>query len=409
MKVLVLSAYYTPEITAGMYLFTNLFEDMTKQDWNVELYSPLPTRGVDDATRKAYQAVDLETQYNGKLKIHRFYMPREGKNAVLRAARYLLINLVFLSKGLSTSADVLLLASTPPTQGAIGAILKRLTGIHFIYNLQDIFPDSLVSTGLAKKNSVLWKIGRKIEDFSYKNADKIIVISEDFKTNLLAKGVPEEKIEVIYNWVDEEAIVRVEKCQNDLFSKYDLDQNKFYITYCGTIGLTQNIELLLDVAGELALYSDIMFILVGDGAYKEEAMKTVALKKIQNVKFLPFQPYSDISKVFSLGDVGLVISKVNVGQNSVPSKTWSIMSAEQPILASFDLNSELCSIIRKAYCGLCVPAGNKEKLTDAILYFYRNRGEAIQQGKNGRKYIMGNLTRSHGTSKYIDIIKQYDS
>lgn len=66
--------------------------------------------------------------------------------------------------------------------------IKKIRGIPFVYCLQDIFPDSLAGTGLAKKGGLLWKIGRVIEDFTYKHADKIIVISEDFKKNIMAKG-----------------------------------------------------------------------------------------------------------------------------------------------------------------------------------------------------------------------------
>lgn len=92
-------------------------------------------------------------------------------------------------------------------------MVKMFTQQPIVYNLQDIFPDSLVGTGLAKKGGLLWKIGRVIEDFTYKHADKIIVISEDFKKNIMAKGVPEDKIVVVYNWVDQNAVVNVRTCR----------------------------------------------------------------------------------------------------------------------------------------------------------------------------------------------------
>lgn len=78
----------------------------------------------------------------------------------------------------------------------------------------------MLGTGLAKKGGLLWKIGRVIEDFTYKHADKIIVISEDFKKNIMAKGVPEDKIVVVYNWVDQNAVVDVPREKNKLFDKY---------------------------------------------------------------------------------------------------------------------------------------------------------------------------------------------
>jgi glycosyltransferase involved in cell wall biosynthesis len=293
------------------------------------------------------------------------------------------------------------MGSTPPTNGMLGGILRKIKKVPFVYNLQDVFPDSLVNTGLSSKNSILWKIGRKIENFSYRNADKIIVISEDFKRNIMEKGVPENKIDVIYNWVDENAVSPIIRNENPIFDKYSLDREKFYITYCGNIGLTQNMDMLIEVAKELDLYENICFVLVGDGSYKSEIEKNMKKTKLKNMILLPFQPYEQISNVFSLGDVGLIISKANIGQNSVPSKTWSIMSAQRPVLASFDLNSELNKVIERADCGICVPPDDKKALKDAILFLYNNKEHRITKGENGRKYILENLTRAVGTAKYI--------
>lgn len=298
--------------------------------------------------------------------------------------------------------------STPPIIGISAGWIKKKVGIRIIYNLQDIFPDSLVGTGLAKKGGLLWKIGRKIEDYTYRNADKIIVISEDFKKNIMAKGVPEDKIVVIYNWVDENAVVDVPRSENGLFDKYGLERDKFYITYSGNIGLTQNLDLLLEVAEELDKEApDIQFVIIGDGAYKQTLEKQVSEKHISNITFLPFQPYQDISLVFSLGDVGLVISKPGVGANSVPSKTWSIMSASRPVLANFDEN-ELKMIIEENNCGIFSKAGDKKAFKASILQLYRDRALAVEMGQNGRHFILENLTRDQGTQKYVDVIKSFE-
>ena len=294
--------------------------------------------------------------------------------------------------------------STPPIQGAMAALVKKFNKMPLVYNLQDIFPDSLVNNGLAKKGGLLWKIGRVIEDFTYRNADKIIVISEDFKKNIMAKGVPEEKIEVIYNWVDQNAVVDIPREENKLFDKYNLDRSKFYITYNGNIGLSQNMDMLLEVAKALEANDDIHFVLVGNGAYLDEVKHIVEERHIGNVHLLPFQPYEDISHVFSLGDVSLVISKPGTGAASVPSKTWSIMSASRPVLANFDEN-ELKDIVEKNKCGIFTKAGDKVAFTDAILSLYQNLELCKEYGNNGRQFVMDNLTREIGTQKYVDVIK----
>ena len=310
-------------------------------------------------------------------------------------------------KCLFTKYDVAFVDSTPPIQGLKNPLIKLIKRKHVVYNAQDIFPDSLVGTGLAKKGGVLWKIGRVVENITYKYADKIIVISEDFKRNIMAKGVPEEKIVVVYNWVDEEAVKHVAREENKLFDAYGLDRSKFYITYSGNIGLTQNMDMLLEVAKELeTVEPDIQFVLIGEGAYKKRVQEIIAEKNIGNVALLPFQPYEDISHVFSLGDAGLVISKPGVGENSVPSKTWSILSASRPVLANFDEN-ELKTIVAENQCGIFTKAGDKEAFKQAILDLYHDRARCEQLGRNGREFILKNLTRAVGTQKYVDVIKGF--
>lgn len=415
MKILFLSAYFHPEQAASPYLGENRNQAFADAGFDMIVYTPVPTRGIDKNVRNEYKNKKHEVLFDEKMIVHRFNLVGEKKNPVLRAWRYTMSCIKQYCKAVfakdARSCDLMFISSTPPIQGAMAALVKKCRRDHipFIYNLQDIFPDSLVGTGLAKKDGILWKIGRVIENFTYRNADKIIVISQDFKRNIMAKGVPEEKIEVIYNWVDEQAVVHIPKEENKLFEKYNLDPNKFYITYCGNIGLTQNMDLLLEVAKELSSEENIHFVLVGEGADKSRVENRVKNENISNISFLPFQPYEDISHVFSLGNVGLIISKPGVGENSVPSKTWSVMSAECPVIANFDEN-EIKSILEDNNCGIFTKAGDEEAFKNAILELYHNKDKAVELGKNGRQFILQNLTLEIGTSKYVKVVKEvYES
>lgn len=405
MKVMQLTGYFLPEKAASIYLTENRLEAFGEAGFDTVIWASRPTRGLSNEEYEEYKHKKTEMMYGGKVTVHRFAMFREGRNPLLRALRYSLNWIILLWKGLhEKNVDVVYLASTPPIQGMLGTFIKKFCGIPFVYNLQDIFPDSLVNNGLAKKGGVLWKIGRVIENFTYKHADKIIVISEDFKKNIMAKGVPEEKIVVVYNWVDQHAVVDIPRDQNKLFDAYGLDRNKFYITYNGNIGLSQNMDMLLEVAKSLRTNPDIQFVLVGDGAYLDEVKRIVAENQLDNVHLLPFQPYEDISHVFSLGDVSLVISKPGTGAASVPSKTWSIMSASRPVLANFDEN-ELKEIVNKHRCGIFTKAGDKEAFVEGILRLYNDRELCKEYGRNGRQFVMDNLTREVGTGKYVEVIK----
>lgn len=402
MKAIFPCSYYLPETAASLYITDNIVHACADKGIEVDLYTPSPTRNVPDGSAWERE----ERHMDGKLRIHRFHLYGEGKNPMLRALRYFLGEFILLHYCMWKKYDVAFVDSTPPIQGLKMPLIKWLKRKPTIYNVQDIFPDSLVGTGLTHEGSLIWKIGRMVEKITYRYADKIIVISEDFKKNIMAKGVPEDKIVVIYNWVDQNKVVDVPRGENKLFEIYGLDRGKFYITYNGNIGLTQNMDMLLDVAKELQEeYEDIHFVLVGNGAYLDEVKRKVADQQLENVHLLPFQPYEDISHVFSLGDASLVISKPGVGANSVPSKTWSIMSASRPVLANFDEN-ELKTIIENNHCGIFTKAGDKDAFKESILTLYNHRELCKEYGHNGRKFVLDNLTREVGTQKYVDVIKE---
>ena len=429
-----MSAYCTPEQAASTYLGANRNQAFADAGFVIHNFAPTPTRGVSNDVRRTYIKERMEESlFDNHMHVHRFHLMREGRNPLGRALRYSILCVILYIKGIirreSKEANVMFISSTPPILGSCAAMVKRHTRVPLVYNLQDIFPDSLVNNGLASKGGLLWKIGRVIEDFTYRHADKIIVISEDFKKNIMAKGVLEDKIVVVYNWVDQDAVVDIPREENKLFDKYGLDRSKFYVTYNGNVGLSQNMDMLLDVAEEFlqseglecseGLESldckDIHFVIVGEGAYKAEVDRQVKERNLTNVHLLPFQPYEDISHVFSLGDVSLVISKPGTGAASVPSKTWSIMSASRPVLANFDEN-ELKDILEgtiqssglknpQGPCGIFTKAGDKEAFKAAILKLYQNHQLGIEYGQNGRQFILDNLTKEVGTKKYVDVIK----
>lgn len=407
MKILSLPAYFYPEVVASSHLTQDLYEAMTELGMSIEIFVPEPTRGVSEKIRSEYKNREVEEYFEGKLKVNRFPMIREKTNPIQRAYRYFKCANIQKRKGKQAKdIDLIFVSSTPPIQGAMAAKVKKKLKVPFVYCLQDIFPDSLVGTGLSKKGSLFWRIGRKIEDYTYRNADKIIVISEDFKRNIIAKGVPEDKIEVIYNWVDEKAVIPISKEKNSLFEEYHLDRNNFHVVYAGNLGNAQNLNIIIDVAKTLKTFHDLKFVIFGTGGQEEELNQIIKEGSIDNVYMFPLQPIERISEVYSLGDASVVSCKPGLGESAFPSKTWSIMSAGTAVLANFDNGTELQEVIENNKVGLFTESGNIDQFRNAILYLYNNREICSKFGQKGRDFILKNLTKEVGTSKYIEIFKQ---
>lgn len=407
MKALIFSAYYEPEIAASLYLSTNLYEDMASSGIDVSLFVPTPTRGVSALERKKYSKEKrIEQKCNGRLVIHRVSLPREGKNIFFRAMRYLLLNLAFFIKSIYEKPDFIFVQSTPPTQGVMAAIIKRFKKVPLVYNLQDIFPDSLVGAGITIEGSALYRIGRKLENFTYKNCDCIIVISEDMKNNIIKKGVPEEKVKVISNWVNSDSVYPVEKKNNYLFEKFQIDPSKFIVLYAGNLGYAQNIEVILHAAEMLKDNNGIQFVIFGKGNQEEEYKKIATSLNLDNICFFPIQPYSEVSFVYSLGDVSVVSCKKGFGGSAMPSKTWNIMATGTPILASFDRNTEMEKIVQDYKVGLFAEAENEKEFCANIVKLYKNRDLLTSFGVNARNYVENNLDRNVCTNQYIETIME---
>ena len=187
-----------------------------------------------------------------------------------------------------------------------------------------------------------------------------------------------------------------------------MNPDKFYITYCGNIGLSQNMDLLISVAKELKIaFPNIYFILIGEGADKERLVNIIKQDKIDNILIFPFQPYEDIAHVFSLGDIGLVISKPGIGGSSVPSKMWSIMAAGRPVLASFDKNSALVNLIEDNNIGIAVDADDRKNFIDGIKALYLMEDDDLKNiGYRAQNYVNTYLNKNICIEKYINLINE---
>ena len=406
MKILLLPPYFFPEKMASSHLDHDRYETFASHGVLMDLFTPMPTRGVSDKVRLTYKKRKEEFAYDNMMRVYRFSMYREGRNPFLRALRYVFCFCKqFYFGWKSKDIDVICLVSTPPIQGMLGAFLKKIKHVPFVYNLQDIFPDSLIGSGLAKKNGVLWKVGRCIEDFTYRHADKIIVISEDFKENLLAKGVPSDKITIVYNWVDENRVVPIEEENNSLYEELNISRNKFTIVYAGNFGNAQNIDVIIQTAELLKNENDIQFLMFGTGGLVDFYKNIVDEKKLSNVYFYPLQPADKVSNVYSLGNLGIVTCKKGLGRGAFPSKTWSIMATGTPVIANYDKDTDLERLVVKNGLGVFSEAGDYHAMAKQILRMYNNKSLCAEYGLNARKYIETNVSKEIATNNYLKVIK----
>ena len=401
MKVIFPFSYYYPEQCAGIFVVDDLMHRLAAEGDESVIYVPTPTRNV----REGVEWKRKEVLCDGKMVVKRFHMYGEGKNPLLRALRYCFCELVYLHHLLCDKYDVAFIDSTPPIQGLKLPIVRLFRKCPVVYNAQDLFPDTLSGTGLAKKGGLLWKIGSWVARVTFNNTDKIIAISEDIKRTLVEeKGIPADKVVVVYNWVDSDAVVPIAKEENPLFEEFGLNREKFHVVYAGNLGNAQNINIVVDAAARLRDNENVEFVVFGSGGLESDIRARIETEGLKNLRLLPLQPVERVKYVYSLGDVCLVSCKEGLGGSAMPSKTWSILSCGRPVLANFD-EGELQMILTKNQLGVFTKAGDLEGFVEAISQLAAEPEKCEKMGARGRQFILDNLTKDAGTRKYAEVLR----
>ena len=406
MKILIPDAYFWPERIAFTHLEEDLLGTFVASGNDVTVICPTPTRGLSAEEIKKFRKYKRVKKRKG-VRIIRFWAPQEKKNPLIRAIRYLWCNIREYQIGKRlTDTDIIFAVSTPPTQGLvaakIGKAIARKKGkkIPLVYSLQDVFPDSLINAGLAVKDGLLWRMGRILENRTYQECNSIIVISEGIRRNIVKKGVDNSKIKVVSNWIDFSTTNMVLKENNKLMTELKIPKDKYIVLYAGNFGETQGAEIILDVAEQLREEKDILFVVFGGGSgynnFRENA------KSAGNVLTFDLQPMSRVPEVYSMGDIVLITCKPGTGKASLPSKVWSILACNRRIIASFDLESDLCDVVKETDAGICVEPGNPDAVSEAIL---AERESADYRDFSIREKAKKIASKDACTKNYLEILQ----
>lgn len=400
MRILFLDAYYKPEKIAFTHLEEDLIEGFVNAGHEIDIICPIPTRGINKNIAKKYKNVKYEEEYDGKVRIHRFWAPQEGINPLIRAFRYGWCNIRTYQIGKKFKyIDTIFANSTPPTQGWVASKLKIKLKCRFVYSLQDIFPDSLVSTQLSKKNTLIYQFGEKIANFTYDTADSIVVISQTFKNNIIKKGVSESKVKIIYNWVDTTKVKPVCKKDNKLFDELGISRDIPTIVYAGNFGASQNGQIIIDAAKKMR-NDEVQFVFFGGGSEYFTIKKQA--EKLSNIYCFDLMPLNRVSEVYSLGDIALITNAPGVGDCGMPSKLWMIMATNTTIVASIDRKSELAEVIISHTNGYVTSAGDVQELVRVMRY-------VLKSNLNGnsdiaREYTKKCADKESAVAKYLECL-----
>ena len=298
--------------------------------------------------------------------------------------------------------DVVIATSPQLLVGLSGFWIAKLKGVPFVLEIRDLWPESLTAVGVGNPNSLLHRTLRKIAGFLYRQADHVVVVTPAFRDYLIKNWrVPAEKISIVQNGVE-----------TKLFSPGDNGplrsslkaEEKFVVSYIGTLGLAHGLQTVIAAAENLQnAEPNVLFLLVGEGADRERILKLAESKNLTNVRFVPQQPREKIPAYIAASDACLVLlKKSDVFKTVIPTKMLEFMSCGRPVVLG--VNGQAREILEQCGGGIYVEPENPVALCEAIRNLQQQDFLRNSMGRNGREYIVQNLSRESTAADYLEVL-----
>ncbi len=300
--------------------------------------------------------------------------------------------------------DIVIATSPQFFCGWAGVVAGTLRRRPVLIEIRDLWPESIAAVGALHARLVL-KVLEALERWMYRAASHIVTLGDGYRDGLIQRGVAAERISVVMNGVDGDLFVPAEPDQQ-LADRLGV-AGRFCITYCGTIGLAHGLEVVLRAARLLLERgrSDIVFLLVGDGARLDALRGEAARAGLDNVVFAGAFDRSAIPAVLSVSDACLVhLRKAGTFSTVMPSKIFESAAMERPIILG--VQGFARDFIARAGCGICVEPENEEELVAAALRLADDAGLRNRLGAAGRAYVTERFDRTRLAERYLGIIER---
>jgi colanic acid biosynthesis glycosyl transferase WcaI len=405
MDVLIVSHYFPPEPIpkAG-----DLAEALTARGHKVAVITGFPNY----PSGKLYDGWRLSLvsrRRDGRFPVVRTYQyPYHGRRVLGRLANYLSFMTTAPLGALFTSrCDVMYVWHPPLTIGVAAWLIARWKRAPFVYDVQDIWPESAVLSGMLRPGLMVRLISR-LERFVYSKADHLICVTEGARQNVIGKGVDPSKVTVLPHWIDESEFVLPDPgaARARIREQFGWG-NKFVVLFAGNIGMVQGLDTVVEAARLLADEDRLRIAIVGDGADKE---RLVALAREKNVgarlQFIDRQPAENMPALMAGADALLVhLRNSEISNWVVPSKTLAYLASGKPIVMA--MQGAAADLTVEAGAGILVQPDNPPALAVALRRLAQmNPEQRDTMGRRGRAYLEQHLAKDVVISRYEELLKR---
>lgn len=330
--------------------------------------------------------------------------PNHDQSAIKRVLNYASFGASSLIYGLfmARRPDVIYAYHPPLTVGIAASLIRFFRRIPVVYDIQDMWPDTLRATGMVNNVRAL-NLVAAVCRWVYRRVDHVVVLSRGFKRLLVQRGVPDAKVDVIYNWADEAALAAP---QGQLPPNFP-SPKQFRIVFAGNMGKAQALDAVLDAAVLLqARNSRVYFVLLGGGVEVSRLKQRAAELQLRNVVFLPPVPMAEVGTLLHAADALLVhLRKDPLFEITIPSKTQAYMAVGKPLLIAVD--GDAADLVVQSAGGVVAQSENSNALAEAADALASMAPEALQaMGNRAQLYYQEQLALQVGVAKFGAIFKR---
>lgn len=405
MKILYLSQYFPPEIGAPAGRVAELSRLWVEAGHQVTVLTGFPnhpTGNVPLEYRRKFRRLVCREKDQGVNVIRTWLLPLPNRRAHERILNYSSFCVSSATTGMFLDQPDLVIATSPQLLcGLSGWWIARRKRIPLVFEVRDLWPESLVAVGMNSDDSLMHRSLARIAGFLYSNCDRVVAVTPAFKTHLMAHWkVPEQKIHVVENGVDTN---RFSSSLPDPTLRRRLGaSDKLVVSYIGTMGNAHGLDTVLAAASVLRnRVPNVLFLLIGEGAEKQRLASRACT--LTNVMVLDQQPREKIPDFICASDICLVMLKrAELFKTVLPTKMLEFMSCARPVILGVDGYAR--QILAQANAGIPIQPENASELADAIVRLANDPALRESLGRNGRHYVLQHLSRRGTAATYLEVL-----
>jgi putative colanic acid biosynthesis glycosyltransferase WcaI len=338
------------------------------------------------------------------IRIWHVTLPQKGNRVWGRAFDYVRFHLLSLFIGwfVIDRQDIVITTSPPLTIGAVSWLLGARWGAPSVYKVAELYPDMAIRQG-AVRGWLMIGLMKRLEQLVYRRNAMIVPIAETFTRLIRQRNVPDAKLRTIPDCVDLD-VYRPLPRQNAFAAEHQL-LDEFVVLYGGNIGFFQDWESVLYAAHQVADVP-VRFVIVGDGGRRDWLAAEIRRLKLSNITLIGYQPKERMPEINAACDLALVPLTISGAKEGFPSKVYSNLACQRPILVSAEEGSEMAALVINAKCGRTVLPENGPALAEAIRKAYEEPACLVDEGRRGRQLIEREYSKEAIAKRYDHLIHE---